>query len=109
MTCIGGPGGPGSTGGPGCTTGGPSSAGLFTTAGGIGCGGGGGGDACGTSESWKPVPGTTGTIGLVAPTRNAGRAASNRDARNAGDGSASANTATPSGSFGRALNPAGSI
>src|SRR5437764_5323058 len=45
----------------------------------------------------------------VAPTRSGGRVASSREARNAGDGNATANAAAASGSFGRAVNPAGSI
>src|SRR5690242_13998477 len=102
MTGGGGPIGPGS-GGPGCTTGGASDAGFVTTAGGNSGGGGGG------TVSWNSVPGTIAAIAFVAPTRSCGRRASKREAGNEGEGSASANTADPSGSFGRALNPAGSI
>ncbi len=73
-------------------------------AGGIGGGAGGG-----TSlVSGNVVPGTTACM-RVAPTRKTGRVASKRDAGKAGDGSATAKTATPSGSFGRSLKPAGSM
>ena len=89
--------------GPGCTTGGASDAGLVTTAGGSG---GGGGRRSTSFVSWKTVPGITGCT-RVAPTRNSGRVASSREARNGGEGSASANTATPSGSLGRSSKPAG--
>ena len=73
-------------------------------------GGGSGGAAGGGTSlvSWNVVPGSTG-VKCVEPTRSGGRTASRREARNAGDGSAARNTATASGSFGRPVNPAGSI
>src|SRR5437773_5448215 len=84
--------------------------------------GGGGGGAAAIGESWiggggicasMPVssyatPEIIGRI-RVAPVRSGGRVASSRAAKNAGDGNASVNDATARGSFGREVNPAGSI
>ena len=57
---------------------------------------------------WNVTPSSTG-VNLVLPARNSGRMASRRSARNAGEGRASTNAATASGSLGRAVKPAGSM
>ena len=74
----------------------------------IGGGNGGGGACAAVPVSSYVTPEITGRI-RVAPVRSGGRVASRRDARNAGEGSASANEATASGSLGREVKPAGSI
>src|SRR5689334_21473741 len=92
----------GTEGGP--TGGGASDGGSVTTTGGIS----GGGSA--PASASNTVPGTTGAIARVAPTRNIGRRTSSRAATNAGEGSAStASEAVPAGAAGRPVKPAGSI
>lgn len=76
--------------------------------GGMGGGSGGGGPCASVPASSNVTPEITGRM-RVAPVRSGGRVASSRDARNAGEGNAGANDATASGSFGRDVNPAGSI